>query len=43
VIGLKKCAPWEDVSLRFGDDLKGLNVNFLGGHKLMERDGVHLN
>jgi len=43
VIGSKKCTPWEDVSLRFGNGLKGFNVDCLGGHRPMERDGVRLN
>jgi hypothetical protein len=43
VIGSKKCTPWEDVSLRFGNGLKGLNVDCPGGHRPMERDGVCLN
>jgi hypothetical protein len=43
VISSKKCTPWENVSLRFDNDLKGLNANCLGGYRPMERDGVHPN
>ncbi len=43
VISSKKCTPWENVSLRFDNDLKGLNANCLGGCRLMERDVVDLN
>jgi hypothetical protein len=43
VIILKKCTPWEDVSLRFDNDLKGFNADYLGGCRPMERDGVRLN
>ncbi len=31
------------MSLRFDNDLKGLNANCLGGYRPMERDGVHPN
>ncbi len=31
------------MSLRFDNDLKGFNVDYLGGYRPMERDGVHLN
>jgi hypothetical protein len=31
------------VSLRFDNDLKGLNVDYPRGHRPMERDGVHMN
>jgi hypothetical protein len=43
VNGLEKCTPWEDVSLRFSNGLKGLNVDCPRGHRLMERHGVRLN
>jgi hypothetical protein len=31
------------MSLRFGNDLKRLNVDYPRGRRSMERDGVHLN
>ncbi len=43
VISFKKCTPWEDVSLRFDNDLKGFNANYPRGRRPMERDGVRLN
>ncbi len=43
VISLKKCTPWEDVSLRFDNDLKGFNADYPRGHRPMERDGARLN
>jgi hypothetical protein len=43
VISFFKCTPWEDVSLRFDNDLKGFNANYLGGYRPMERDSVRLN
>jgi hypothetical protein len=42
-ISLKKCTPWEDVSLKFDNDLKGFNAYYPKGHRQMERDGVCLN
>jgi hypothetical protein len=43
VISFKKCTPWEDVSLRFDNDLKEFNANYHEGRRPMERDGVRLN
>jgi len=43
VINFLKCTPWEDVSLRIDNDLKGFNANYPRDHRPMERDGVHLN
>jgi hypothetical protein len=40
VIGSKKCTSWENMSLRFGNDLKGLNADCPRGRRSMERDGV---
>jgi hypothetical protein len=31
------------MSLRFNNDLNGLNVDYPRGHRSMERDGVRLN
>ncbi len=43
MISSKKCTPWEDVSLRFDNDVKGPNADYLEGYRPMERDGVRLN
>jgi len=43
VICFEKCTPWEDVSLRFENDLKDFNANYPGSCRPMERDGVRLN
>jgi len=43
MISSKKCTPWENMSLRFNNDFKGLNTNCPRGYRSMERDGVRLN
>ncbi len=43
MIGSEKYITWENMSLRFGSDLKGLNVDCIGCCRPMERDGVCMN
>jgi hypothetical protein len=43
MIGSKKCTTWENMSLRFGGEIKGFNPNCLERCRPMERDDVHMN